>query len=138
MLLCLIGLPMMGWHTSAAIRYLGVFFVTAGANSNIPATIAFQANNIRGQWKRAFCSVTLVGFGGIDGIAGSLIFRDQDKATGYKPGTYACIACSFLTIIVVLLCDWDFYRQSKLADKGERPVEASAIGWDLFPQLCNG
>ncbi|KAJ4152789.1 hypothetical protein LMH87_009309 [Akanthomyces muscarius] len=109
MFLCLIGLPMM-----------------AGANSNIPATMAFQANNIRGQWKRAFCSVTLVGFGGIGGIAGSLIFRDQDKATGYKPGIYACIACSLLTIIVVLLCDWDFYRQNKLADKGEQPVEASA------------
>lgn len=37
-----------------------------------------QANNIRGQWKRAFCSATLVGFGGIGGIAGSLVFRSQD------------------------------------------------------------
>ena len=47
MLLCLIGLPIMGWHRNAAVRYFGVFLVTAGANSNIPATMALQANNVR-------------------------------------------------------------------------------------------
>jgi MFS family permease len=75
MLLCLIGLPIMGFHKNAAVRYFGVFLVTAGANSNVPATMSYQANNIRGQWKRAFCSATLVGFGGVGGIAGSLVFR---------------------------------------------------------------
>lgn len=47
--------------------------------------MSYQGNNIRGQWKRAFCSATLVGFGGIGGIAGSLVFRTQD-APGYIPG----------------------------------------------------
>lgn len=75
MLLCVVGLPIMGFHGSAAVRYFGVFLVTAGANSNVPAVMSYQANNIRGQWKRAFCSATLVGFGGIGGIAGSLVFR---------------------------------------------------------------
>lgn len=75
MILALIGLPIMGWHPNQNVRYFGVFLVTAGANSNIPVTMTYQANNIRGQWKRAFCSATLVGFGGIGGIAGSLIFR---------------------------------------------------------------
>lgn len=75
MLLCLIGVPIMGWHRQAAVRYFGVFLVTAGANSNVPAALSYQANNIRGQWKRAFCSATFVGFGGIGGIAGSLVFR---------------------------------------------------------------
>lgn len=75
MTLCLIGLPIMGFHSSAAVRYFGVFLVTAGANSNVPAALSYQATNIRGQWKRAFCSATLVGSGGIGGIAGSLVFR---------------------------------------------------------------
>lgn len=75
MVLCIVGLAIMGWHESNAVRYFGVFFTTAGANSNIPASMTYQANNIRGQWKRAFCSATLVGFGGIGGIAGSLVFR---------------------------------------------------------------
>jgi len=75
MLLVIIGLPIMGFHTNANIRYFGVFLVTAGANSNVPAMMSYQANNIRGQWKRAFCSATFVSFGGIGGIAGSLVFR---------------------------------------------------------------
>lgn len=75
MLLCLIGLPIVGFHSNPAVRYFGVFLVTAGANANVPAAMSYQASNIRGQWKRAFCSATLVGFGGIGGIAGSLVFR---------------------------------------------------------------
>jgi hypothetical protein len=74
-LLCLIGLPIMGFHANAGVRYFGVFLVTAGANANVPAAMSYQANNIRGQWKRAFCSATFVSFGGIGGIAGSLVFR---------------------------------------------------------------
>ncbi|KAM0257938.1 hypothetical protein ACHAQJ_004096 [Trichoderma viride] len=116
MILCLIGLPIMGWADKAGTRYFGVFLITAGANSNIPSVMAFQANNVRGQWKRAFCSATLIGFGGIGGIAGSLVFRHQDAATGYKPGIYACIACSLLNIILVVLCDLDIFRQNNKAD----------------------
>ncbi len=33
-LLCIIGLPIMGWHPSAGVRYFGVFLVTAGANAD--------------------------------------------------------------------------------------------------------
>lgn len=75
MLLCIIGLPIMGFASNSGVRYFGVFLVTAGANANVPATMSYQANNIRGQWKRAFTSASLVGFGGIGGIAGSLVFR---------------------------------------------------------------
>jgi len=75
MVLCLVGLPIMGFHSNPNVRYFGVFLTTAGANSNIPATMSYQANIIRGQWKRAFCSAILVGMGGVGGIAGGLVFR---------------------------------------------------------------
>ncbi|KAG5919668.1 hypothetical protein E4U42_006444 [Claviceps africana] len=123
MLLCLTGLPIMGWASSAAVRYFGVFLVTAGANSNIPTVMSFQANNVRGQWKRAFCSATLVGFGGLGGIYGSLVFRVQDKATGYKPGIWACIACALLNLVLAGLCDMEFARQNRKADRGEVSLE---------------
>jgi len=71
----IVGLAMMGWAPGIPAQYAGVFFTCAGANSNIPHMMSWQANNIRGQWKRAFCSATLVAFGGIGGIAGSLVFR---------------------------------------------------------------
>jgi len=124
MILCLIGLPIMGFHKSAAVRYFGVFLTTAGANSNIPAAMSYQANNIRGQWKRAFCSATLVGFGGVGGIAGGLVFRFQD-APEYHPGLYACIACCLLTLVIVSLNTLVFLRQNRRADRGEIELEDS-------------
>lgn len=122
MILCLVGLPLMGFHKSAAVRYFGVFLTTAGANSNVPATMSYQANNIRGQWKRAFCSATLVGMGGVGGIAGGLVFREQDKPH-YHPGMYACITTSLLTIVIVGLVTLMSWRQNKRADRGEVELE---------------
>ncbi|KAJ2906902.1 MFS general substrate transporter [Zalerion maritima] len=122
MVLCIIGMAIMGFHPNSNVRYFGVFLCTAGANSNIPATMSYQANNIRGQWKRAFCSATLVGFGGIGGIAGSLVFRDQD-APYYKPGLYACIACALLNILIVCALTATFKVQNKKADDGTHKLE---------------
>ncbi|KAK0725386.1 major facilitator superfamily domain-containing protein [Lasiosphaeris hirsuta] len=124
MLLVIIGLPIMGFHSNANVRYFGVFLVTAGANSNVPAAMSYQANNIRGQWKRAFCSATFVSFGGIGGIAGSLVFRSQDKPD-YKPGLYACIATSLLNLIIVAALTLTFWRANKKADRGEIELESA-------------
>ncbi|KAJ4292749.1 hypothetical protein N0V90_009412 [Kalmusia sp. IMI 367209] len=124
MILCLIGLPIMGFHKKASVQYFGVFLTTAGANSNIPAVMSYQANNIRGQWKRAFCSATLVGFGGFGGIAGGLVFRTKD-APNYRPGIYACIACCLLTLIIVGVLTLIFGRANRKAERGEIELEDS-------------
>lgn len=89
------GLPLMGFASTPAARYFGVFLVTAGTNANIPTALAYQANNVRGQWKRALCSAMFVAFGGIGGISGGTIFRAQD-APRYLPGIGAAIAWVFV------------------------------------------
>lgn len=127
MVLCLIGLPIMGFHSNPNVRYFGVFLTTAGANSNVPATMSYQANNIRGQWKRAFCSAILVGMGGVGGIAGGLIFRVQDKPH-YRPGLYACITCCLLTIVIVCLITLRSWSLNKRADRGEIELEYNDEG----------
>lgn len=124
MLLCLIGLPIMGFHKKAGVRYFGIFLTTAGANANVPAVLSYQANNIRGQWKRAFCSASLVGFGGIGGIAGSLVFRSQDSPR-YHPGLYACITCCLLTLVIVASLSVKFYFDNKKQARGELVIEDS-------------
>lgn len=146
-LLAIIGLPMMGFAKSDAVRYVGVFFTVAGANANIPACMAYQANNVRGQWTRAFSSATLVGFGGLGGIVSSLVFREQD-APGYEPGMYAAIAyvppcctpllcmfvismltdirCNLLIIVIALALSLWFRISNKQADRGERVIEGDA------------
>lgn len=86
----IIGLPIMGFTTNPALRLFGAFIGIAGNNANVPAAMSYQANNIRGQWRRAFCSATLTGLGGVGGVAGSLIFRSQDSPQ-YIPGFIAVI-----------------------------------------------
>ncbi|KAJ8128932.1 hypothetical protein O1611_g4701 [Lasiodiplodia mahajangana] len=128
MVVALIGLPLLGWHPDPRIRYLGSFLLVAGANSNVPASLAYQATNIRGQWKRAFASATWVGFGGIGGIAGSLVFREQDKPE-YKPGLWACIAVALMNIVIVGICTLSYYIDNKKAERGEKELEAEDEGF---------
>lgn len=43
------GLLIVGYAKNNDARYFGIFMGLAGANANIPAALAWQANNIRGQ-----------------------------------------------------------------------------------------
>lgn len=151
-LIALVGLPIMGFASSNGARYFGVFLVTAGTNANIPTALAYQANNVRGQWKRALTSALFVAFGGIGGISGGTIFRPQDKPR-YIPGISAAIAwvlkafhkhlrksppkkakhtnypdpprCNCLVIISVLGLSGYYHRANRQADKGEKILEGS-------------
>ena len=125
-ILALIGLSLVGFTKGAAVRYFGVFLVTGGTNSNIPAVMTYQANNIRGQWKRALCSATLVGFGGIGGIAGSLIFRSQD-APSYVPGIIGCMVASAIIILIVCLLSVQFYFDNKKQAEGRLIIEGGEV-----------
>jgi hypothetical protein len=110
--------------------------------------MSYQANNIRGQWKRAFCSATLVGMGGVGGIAGGLIFRYVKRgsdvistsmlimsrfqdAPSYRPGLYACIACCLLTLIIVALITLGSWRSNKKADRGEIELEYHGVSFTV-------
>jgi hypothetical protein len=121
-LCCLIGLPILGFSHNNGARYFGVFLATIGASANIPAILTYQANNIRGQWKRALCSATLVGFGGIGGIIGSTVFRQVD-APNYRPGIMTCMIANGLIICVTLLLTLKFWRANKRVDAGGKAIE---------------
>ena len=86
----IIGLCILGFTSIPGVQYFGVFLITSGCNSNIPAVMSWQANNITGHWTRTFCSAVLVAMGGLGGIIGALVFRSQD-APKYLPGIYASI-----------------------------------------------
>lgn len=114
----LVGLCMTGFAKGTATRYAGVFLGCAGANSNIPLLMTWQANNIRGQWKRAFCSATLVGFGGIGGIIGTTVFRSKD-APQYLPGLGTCAGlCGMMGAIGAVLMTY-FYFQNRAQARGK-------------------
>jgi len=118
----ILGLALLGFTKNVGLRYFGVFLATTSANSNVPCILTFQANNIRGQWKRALCSATLVGAGGIGGIVGSTVFRSQDKPA-YRPGMYATILASALIVVITAALDWKFARANKRAAAGGKAIE---------------
>lgn len=86
--------------------------------------MAYQANNIRGQWKRAFCSATMIGTGGVGGIAGSLVFRTRDSPS-YRPGFYAAIASNALVLITVGMTSAYLKIQNRKADRAGKILEGS-------------
>jgi len=121
-ILAIIGLSVMGFAKNPNVRYFGVFLATAGANANVPVCMSYQANNIRGQWKRAFCSATLVGFGSLGGIVGSTVFRKQDRP-GYVPGISVAIGSQVLICFLVAALTVAFRKQNARADRGEIRLE---------------
>ncbi|GLA96323.1 hypothetical protein AtubIFM57143_003788 [Aspergillus tubingensis] len=99
-------------------RLVGCFLTTMGANSNVPAAMAYQANNVRGQWKRAACSAIFVGLGASGGMVGSLVFRSQD-APEYRPGMLTCIGLQAAAIVLVGLLTIRLYLRNRRVDRGE-------------------
>lgn len=77
-----------------------------------------QANNIRGQWKRAFASAVFVGLGASGGLTGSLVFRTQD-APGYHPGILTCVGLSASIIVVSCLLSIRFYILNQRVSRGD-------------------
>ncbi|GFN19565.1 phthalate transporter [Aspergillus tubingensis] len=117
-MLALIGLPLMTFTKGNGPRLVGCFLTTMGANSNVPAAMAYQANNVRGQWKRAACSAIFVGLGASGGMVGSLVFRSQD-APEYRPGMLTCIGLQAAAIVLVGLLTIRLYLRNRRVDRGE-------------------
>ncbi|KAJ5543332.1 hypothetical protein N7461_009335 [Penicillium sp. DV-2018c] len=139
-LMGIIGLGLLGYLDNPGPRYFGVFLATAAgesncsrlfrcnstdvltANANCPALVSWQSNNIRGQWKRAFTSATLIGGGSIGGIIGTTVFRAQD-APDYQPGLLCTMLANALVVVIVCLMTLKFYRANKRVDAGGKSIE---------------
>lgn len=121
-IMSIVGLALLGYCKPSGVRYFGVFLATMANNANVPCVLTYQANNIRGQWKRALCSATLVGAGGLGGIIGSTVFRSQDSPA-YKPGIETCIIAGCLILVITALLTFKFQRANKRADGGGKIIE---------------
>ncbi|KAJ7200559.1 phthalate transporter [Mycena pura] len=121
-LMGILGLALLGYARSSGARYFGVFLAAASSNANVPAILTYQSNNVRGQWKRALTSATLVGGGSLGGIIGTTVFRAKD-APNYRPGILATLLANALVVIIVAVLSVKFHRANKRAAAGGNPIE---------------
>ncbi|KAE9374310.1 MFS general substrate transporter [Stipitochalara longipes BDJ] len=120
----LVGFCMMGFLSNATARYVGVFIGEAGVQNFVVTSLAWQANNIRGEAKRAVATAFIVMASGISGIYSSLVFRQQN-APRYIPGVIAVLAPSVVTIILAVLTSLILKRRIKEVDKEKIIIEGS-------------
>ncbi|OQO06353.1 hypothetical protein B0A48_08942 [Cryoendolithus antarcticus] len=122
--LCLIlGFCLLGFASDTTARYIGVYLATGAYISNWAALSAYQANNIAGQWKRAFTAATVTAFNGAGGIAGSYIVR-QKEAPRYTTAVWISIGSHLVILGVVGLFTMGFWFANRRQRAGKVLLEA--------------
>ncbi|GAA5940725.1 hypothetical protein JCM3775_004880 [Rhodotorula graminis] len=121
---CFTGLFIMAYADKLGIRYFGAFLTISGAQSNVPAVLAYQATNVLSHSKRALSSAVCIGMGGVGGIFASLIYRQVDYPR-YIPGLWATIGCQFAIITIVTGLSFYFRAQNRKADAGTYVIEGN-------------
>ncbi|OQU99542.1 hypothetical protein CLAIMM_05157 isoform 2 [Cladophialophora immunda] len=67
------------------VQYAGTFLGAMGIYPCIPNTITWTANNVEGVYKRGIALGFVIGWGNLNGIMSSNIYRAQDKPR-FRPG----------------------------------------------------
>ncbi|RSL57589.1 hypothetical protein CEP54_008208 [Fusarium duplospermum] len=117
-LIGIIGLCMTGFLDSPTPRYIGTFLGVAGANGLVVTALAWQANNIVGDSRRAVSTAILISMSGVGGIYSSMVFRQQD-APNYLPGIIAVMAINIAAVLAAIVTMVLLRWQNQRADKGE-------------------
>jgi hypothetical protein len=113
----IIGLCMTGFLDHPTPRYIGTFLGVAGANGLVVTTMAWQANNIIGDARRAVSTAILISCSGIGGIYSSMVFRQQD-APNYIPGLMAVMAINIAAVLTAFATMFLLRRSNRKADQG--------------------
>ncbi|KAG9049977.1 hypothetical protein FS837_008327 [Tulasnella sp. UAMH 9824] len=116
-----IGFPMIAYCKGNAPRYIGTFLALAGSSANMPGVLAWQANNVIGQSKRAYSSALSIMWGGIGGIMAALVFRQRD-APKYVPGLIATLVSQIFMIVVIGILSVHFWMRNKAVKSGTKGV----------------
>ncbi|KAF9895315.1 hypothetical protein FE257_000219 [Aspergillus nanangensis] len=121
-LLQIVGVALVGYAHQPYVRYFGTYLILAGTAANSPLCVSYQANNVVGQWKRAFSSASIVGFGTIGGVVAPFGFRAQD-APEYRPGMAMCFVGVSIGIVSVCVTSVYMYCQNRKQAQGRVVLE---------------
>ncbi|OJD31075.1 mfs transporter [Diplodia corticola] len=75
----IIGFGMLLGSTSPAVKYAGTFLGAAGIYPCVSNTISWASNNVEGVYKRGVTLGFVIGWGNLNGVVSSNIYRQQDR-----------------------------------------------------------
>ncbi|OQE41452.1 hypothetical protein PENCOP_c005G01899 [Penicillium coprophilum] len=119
-LLCIAGFAIIIGCKSPGAKYAGVFLGAMGIYPAIANTISWTSNNTEGVYKRGITLGLVIGWGNVNGIVASNIYRKQDKPH-YYPGH--AVVLGYLTLFQFggsLILYFLLRRENDKRRRGER------------------
>lgn len=114
------GFSMLLGSQKPAVKYAALYLGALGIYPCIANTIAWTANNVEGVYKRGVVTGTVIGWGNLNGVVSSEIYRNKDKPK-YYPGhgvvlSYMTLFLFFGTIFTELM----LMRENRLKREGKK------------------
>lgn len=92
------GFSMLLGSTNPHVKYAGTFLGALGIYPCVANTITWAATNTEGVYKRGITIGFVIGWGNLNGVVSSNIYRAQDKPN-YKPGHAVVLAYMILFLL---------------------------------------
>lgn len=94
----IIGFSMLLGSSEPGVKYAGTFLGALGIYPCVANTISWAANNTEGVYKRGVTIGFVIGWGNLNGVVSSNIYRAQDKPN-YRPGHSVVLAYMVLFLL---------------------------------------
>ncbi|MCJ1340943.1 hypothetical protein MMC09_006239 [Bachmanniomyces sp. S44760] len=94
----IVGFAMLLGSSHAGVQYAGTFLGAIGIYPAVANTISWVSNNTEGVYKRGVTLGFVIGWGNLNGVVSSNIYRAADKPT-YKPGHAVVMAYMILFLL---------------------------------------
>ncbi|KAL2355839.1 major facilitator superfamily domain-containing protein [Cryomyces antarcticus] len=97
-------------HVAVGVRYMALYFVSAGSYVTLPLLWTLLANNVAGQYKVSIAAALQIGLGNSGGIIASLIYTKQQApfySTGYDVSFALLLFSALLLTLFVLGLRWE-------------------------------
>ena len=114
------GFAMLIGSQDAGVKYGAVFLGALGIYPCIANTITWTANNVEGVYKRGVVTGTVIGWGNLNGVVSSEIYRNRDKPK-YYPGHG--VVLGYMTVFLLggsIATELMLMRENRLRRQGKR------------------
>lgn len=119
----IIGFAMLAGTSNPSVQYAGVYLAALGIYPCISNTISWTANNVEGVYKRGITIGFVVGWGNLNGVVSSNIYRGTD-APRFLPGHGTVVA--YLTLF---LLGGSILQRFLLVKENKRRSSGGRDGW---------